>query len=114
MKKNNIIGKYDGIADLAVGENPIVNRKVNDAIACDTSVSGLKLYLPANPISGALFRAFDYKGNAQENPVELYPEISSHSINGGAAGDTVMLDVNNFDLTFVYNNDTANWQIVGS
>ena len=79
---------------------------------CNTAGGAFELDLPAGS-AGAIVSIQDYNNTFDSNGLTVDPN-GSEKINGGIAGDPVVLDTEGQGVTFVYIDSTVGWRSVQS
>ena len=77
---------------------------------CDTNGGSFEVDLPAGT-AGAIVSVQDYRNTFDDNSLEIDPN-GSEKINGGTAGETVVLSTEGQGVTFVYIDSTIGWRSV--
>jgi hypothetical protein len=81
---------------------------INDIVRCNTAAGAFAVTLPADPVDGSIIKIIDIAGTFYANNLTI--------IRGGTntiENDTsVILDINNTAVEFIYNTSTTNWRLI--
>lgn len=80
----------------------------NDFIACDTTLGGFTITLPASPNQGVMVTICDGAGYLADKPVTI--DRNGSKIIG--LNENFVININWVKYNFIYNNSTVGWTVV--